>query len=392
MKNLFFSIFVILFISIDSFAQKSVVEKNMIMTSQEKNLVAARSAMVAEAYHTATTELVKEIIGESKFNKNKSLIQQKILKNTARFIPFSKNGEVQPASPSGFTMNILLKVSLSDLQSVLLENGLFYASDNNPMILPTVKFIDKTKSKSFVWWLPQESSEKSFLIKQNLKFEDQLKNALTKSNFYLLRTQQFKYAEAGYGLPKDESMRLESWQSTAQKLGAQIQIAGEVSFANSSERTDGFVVAIHLTALQTMNGRVVAEITRKFETEPGVFQNVIEKKTGEVFESSSNELATQILEAWQKGSLAAEFFKLKISGRLPILFQESFKDILKNKAREIKSVNERLITAQSLVYEIDASIRPQDLAMRAGEIDLGSGIKLVLESVGDKEIIYRVQK
>jgi hypothetical protein len=373
-------------------AQKTLIDRTVSVSSKEKNIVSARAEMVNAAFAQATQDLVKEIIGEPKYNRNKTIINNKILKNTARFIPFSKTGEVKAIEPEGYSMSVNLKVSLSDLQSLLLENGLFYQSDSAPMILPTVRFNDRIRSKVFVWWYSKDKNEDTFLTKQGVTLENTLKAALSKNSFYLIRPQQFKYHNARFELPKSESVRPENWQSMAQSLGAQIQLLGEINYSNSRERSEAFTITVSLSAIQIQNGRVVAEITRQFETEAGGFPIAIEKKAAEVFESASADLSAQIMDAWQRGVLGAELFRMRIKGRVPLVQQESIKELIKARAREIKSVKERVISAEGLVLELDASLGPQDLANRAPEIDLGNNSKLVLESVQDRELIYRFEK
>ncbi len=377
------------FMNSTALAQKTLLERNLMMTSKEKNIVEARASMVNEAYVQVTQELVKEIIGETKYNKSKSLIATKVLKNTARFIPFSKTGEIKPLDPEGYSMTINLKVSVSDLQSILLENGLFYQSDSTPMIIPTVRFTDKVNGRTYSWWYSKEKVDRSYLMKQGRVFENYLKGALGKNSFYLIRTQQFRYADSGWEFPRSESVRLENWQAISQKVGAQIQIHGDIVFSPSQERSESFNISIHLTAIQILNGRIIAEITRQFETDSGPFQIVIDKKVPEIFENASSDLAAQILDAWQKGAFGAELFKIVVKGRLPMVTQESLKEFIKSKAREVKSVRERLISADGLVFEVDASLSPQDLATRLPQIDLGNEDRLMLESVVDKEVIYR---
>jgi hypothetical protein len=80
-----------------------------------------------------------------------------------------------------------------------------------------------------------------------------------------------------------------------------------------------------------------------------------------------------------------------VRGRLPLLQQEAFKEVLRNKVREVKNIRERLIATDSVTYEIDSAIGPRELAQKAPEFQL-SGAKIILESSSEKEAIYRVSK
>lgn len=374
-------------------AEKNWVERTFEAQSKDKNPVSARSEMINQATEKVSEELIKEIIGDAKYTRNKSLIQAKILKNSARYIPFSKPGELT-AGPNedGYKMNVLLRVSVDDLQSLLLENGLFYESDTTPIVLPTIRLMDRVNSKTLAWWAAEDNSGKTFLLKEGRSLEDALKTAFMKHNFYLLRPQTMRFTEFLPMNARAESLRREEWQALAQKMGAQIQVDGELVFSKSQERSEAVTINLKMTAIQVMNARVIAEVSRQFETETGAFEAVVDRKLKEALESTSADLASQVFEAWQRGSLGASLYKLTVNGRLPLLRQEALKEALKNKVREVKNVRERLISTDGLVFEVDSAVGPKDLANKAPEIELGAGLKIVLESVTDQEVRYKVAK
>jgi hypothetical protein len=381
--SLFFPIFVM--------AQKSLVERVYEGQSNQKNPVAARQEITAQGTEKVSADLIKEIIGEAKYNRNKAMIQSKIIKNSARYVPFSKPGEIEPLTPEGFKMNVTLKVSVEDLQALLLENGLFYESDSTPIVLPAVRIKDRVNSKTFAWWTDPQAGQKAFLFKEGRGLEENLKSAFLKHNFYLLKPENFRFAEVLPESLKGESIRLDEWQLIAQKFGAQILVDGELVISKSQERSDANTIALRMTATQVMNGRVIAEVSRQFETDPGPFEQVVDRKLKEVLESTSQDLASQVLDAWQKGSLGASLYRLTIRGRLPLQQQEAFKEALKSKVREVKNVRERLISSDQLVFEVDSALGPKELAQKANEIDF-AGLKIVLESASDKEAVYRVAR
>jgi hypothetical protein len=375
-------------------AEKNLVERVYEAQSRDKNPVSAKTEMINQATERVSEDLIKEIIGESKYSRNKSLIQSKILKNSARYVPFSKPGELVPLTPEdGYKMTVALRVSVDDLQSLLLENGLFYESDTTPVVLPTIRLLDRVNSKTYAWWADAENGAgKAFLLKEGRSLEDALKSAFMKHNFYVLKPQVMHFTEFLPPGARAESLRKEEWQTLAQKMGAQIQIDGDLTFNKSQERSEAVTIVLKMTALQVMNSRVIAEVSRQFETEAGAFEAVVDRKLKEALESTSQDLAAQVFEAWQRGSLGASLYRLAVKGRLPLLRQEALKDALKDKVREVKNVRERLISSDGVVYEVDSALGPKDLAAKAAEIELGGGLKIVLESVTDQEAIYRVAK
>jgi hypothetical protein len=372
-------------------AQKSLIERTYEGRSKEKNPVIARQDILTQATVQISEQLIKEIIGDAKYARNKTVISNKIIKNAVRYLPFSKPGDMEPIEPEGFKMTALLRVNVDELQAMLLENGLFYQSDSTPIVLPSIRIVDRVNSKNYFWWVDSDLSQKPFLLKEGRSLETNLKTALLKHNFYLLRPQALRFQQLLPQTFKTETLRTEDWQLVAQKFNAQVLLDGELSFNKSQERSEAFTIDLRLTATQVMNSRVIAEVSRKFETDPGPFEAVSDRKLKEVLESASAELSTQIFEAWQKGSLGASLYRLTVRGHFPMQQQESFKEALKNKVREVKSVRERLITSEGVVYEVDSALSPKELSQKASQIEVGT-VKLVLESATDKEVSYRVSR
>lgn len=376
--------------SVSAFAQKSLVERTAEVESKEKNPVAARQEMVQDATEKISEALIKEIIGEPKYNRNKSTILNKVIKQSARFVPYSKPAELVPMEAEGFKMALTIKVSIDDLQTVLLENGLFYETDGTPIVLPAIRFIDRVNGRSHFWWSGIETKSGP-LVRQGKRFEESLRSAFGKNSFYSLRPQMFRMGQMLPEILRTETVRPDDWQNISQKLGAQILIDGEVQFNKSQERSDAFTISIKMAAIQVVNGRIIAEVARQYETDGGNFDLMIDRKLKENMDSVAADLSNQVLEAWQKGAIGASLYRLAIKGRLPLLQQETFKEALKSKVREVKNVTERLISEDEVIYEVDSALGPKDLGQRLPKFEVGS-MQLVLESASDTGVVYKLNR
>lgn len=374
-----------------AFGQKQVLIDRVIEgRSDNTNPVAARAEITTQGTERVVEGLVKEIIGESKYARNKSVIMQKVVRNSSRFIPFARPGELQPDG-AGFKMTLALKLSVDDLQKLLLENGLFYESDTMPVVMPLIRWMDKLNSRSYSWWMDNEDATRALLVKENRNFENDLKQAFSRHQFYVVRPAIMKYRQVLGRAFRSERLNPDDWQILNQKLGAQIILEGQIQIQKSSERSEAARIEIKISALQVMNGRPIAEVSRQFETDAGPYENVVSRKLKEVMEQTAGDLASQVLEAWQRGTIGASLYRLTLKGRLPLNQQEAFKETLKSKVREIKNIKERLITNDELVFELDSSLTPKDMAQRLTEFEL-PGLKIVLSSSSDNEIVYRVQR
>ena len=370
---------------------QNLVERVVEGTSKEKNAVQARKEIIEKANEEIAKALVVEMIGEAKYNRNRTVINQKVVRNFNRFTPYVKNGELEQLPDGTYKLSTVARVNMNDLQALLLENGLLYETDGTPTAIPFVKMIDKVNGKSYTWWSEKESSGDLLVIKQEKIFEELLKDAFYKKNFYLQRPASHRFFELLPSAYQSENLRGEDLQTLAEKLGAQIVVMGDIQVMAHRERSDAFAMSVSLTALQASNNRVIAEVVREFETDAGNFETVVDRKFKQAVQSTCQDLAAQVLEAWQKGTIGASLYKVTIRGRLPAQLQESFKDQLKSKVREIKTVRERLISSDGIVFEVDSSVGPQEIAKKAALLEVG-GLKLVVDSFNEAGTQYRIEK
>lgn len=386
-----------------AFAQSSNwIERSIEVTTEEKNANVARKLLLEKATEQVSEDIIKEIIGVSKFERNRTLIQSKVIKLSPRYVPFAKPSElipiitanpssaskipsgtsptvigngVLPAEQDGYKMTVLLRIYQDDLQKLLLENGLFYESDSTPIVLPIIKMTDKVTGRNWNW-MDSADPKKSDLIHYSKTIETSLRNSFWKNNFYLIRPQANRYSE---------------FLDFSKTWNAQILIDGELIISKSLQKSEAFVITISFLATQVQNSREIADVRRKFETEPGPAEIVIGKKLKDVLELTTHDLATQVLEAWQKGSLGSNLYKLVIKGSVPLLFQEKVKETMKGRAIELKNIRERLISSNEIVYEIDSSLTPKEYATKYPRW-LIDAYNLQVESSNEKEIQYKVTK
>ena len=390
MKHKSFWLVIALFVCRMGFAQPAnFVERVIEVRTNEKNPSIARTILLNDAAEKASEDLIKEIIGEAKYSRNRALIQSKILKKSASYLPFSKAGELKQENDT-LLMSVTVRANVADLQRLLLDNGLFYDTDSTPSILPMVKWMDKVNAKNFGWWMAANGEGKDFLIKESRFFENSLHEAFLKSGFYVIRPQTLHYEDFLGAENRGESIRPEDSALLAGAWNAQVVLEGQVQMAKSTQ-SNVVSLNVRLAAVQVLNGRVIAEVARQFDTEPGAFDVVVDRKLKEGLDSISQDLSAQLLEAWKQGAINSQLYRLKVTGRLPLPVQEALKEALRSKVREIKSVKERLIEANEIVYELQSSIAPSEIAKKIGDLEV-QGLHFVVSGADEKELSLKVQK
>ncbi|MGZ3747109.1 MAG: hypothetical protein ACXWRE_07070 [Pseudobdellovibrionaceae bacterium] len=382
-------LFIGLIFSQMAFAQTTdLIERSFLGTSNEKTPQAAKRDIQEQASKKISEDFIKELIGEERYAKNKTLIQNKVEKISNRYIPFAKSSELLQEG-TNYKMTVVLKISLKELKTILQENSLLAENNTLPLALPLISFVDKVGLKTFRWWKQEEGDNKTFLISQNRQFENALHGAFQKYNFYLIKT-----IPLGLKIPtsyQNEHLSLDDMQFLSQYFGAPLMVEGQVLFSKSSDSSSRYQIEVKLMALQVSNGRPIADVSRKFETEMGVFEATVDKKIRETVDATAQELASQVYEAWQRGSLGTAILRLTFRGKIPFNQQEAFKEKLKSQVREIRNIRERSISWDSLAYEVETNLNPKDFSMKLSGLEQ-EGRKWNLLNVTDSEVTMQLQR
>ena len=366
--------------------QADLLDRTFSGVSKETTPQAAKADIQNQASQKISEEVIKELVGEDRFNKNKAMIQNKIIKNSARYIPFSKPS---PLIQDGadFKMAVEMKLSLRDLKQMLQENSLLNENDAVPVVLPVISFVDQVEGRSYRWWQPLDKNPQGFLFKEGRAMEEALRNSFQGKNFFVIKPME---AGLGSNVPssfQNERISGEDAQFFAQYFNAPVTIDGQVLF-NKEAKGGNYTIEIRLTATQVSNGRPIADVSRKFTTDPGPFETSVDKKMREVLEGTANDLASQVFEAWQRGSLGTSVIRLTIQGSHSLPLMEGVKDKIRSQITQVKNIRERLIGTEGTSYEVDASVSATDLVQRIEALDF-NGKKLTKVSEGRDEIVLK---
>lgn len=365
--------------------QTELIDRTYSGVSKETNPQVAKKVIQDEAFQKVSEEIIQELIGSDRFLKNKSLIQSKIIRNSARYIPFTKPSAMTQAGEE-FKMSVAMKVSLKDLKQMLQDNSLLNENDAAPVVLPMISWQDRVEGRSYRWWLSLDKNPAGFLLKEGRLLEEALRGAFQKNNFYLV-----KPIEAGLAanVPADfqnEKVGGEDAQFFAQYFNAPVIVDGQVNLTKGERKN--YRIELRLTAIQVSNGRAIADVSRRFDTDSGSFESAVDKKLREVLEGTANDLAAQVMEAWQRGSVGTSVIRLTIKGRQTLPVWEGVKEKIRSQLTQVKNIRERLVSADSVSFEVDTSIPAAELIGKLETLDLG-GKKLSRVSEGQNEIVLK---
>ncbi|MCH2534601.1 MAG: hypothetical protein MK008_09195 [Bdellovibrionales bacterium] len=379
-------IIVVLLISNMGFAQE-MIEVVSEQTSTSKNSSKARQEMFQQAVEKVSMDYIKEFVGERKLSKFQNIIQRSIIPESGKYILYQKGDGLERTS-TGHSMSVIMKVSLKNLKALLLEKGLMYQMEGQPKVLPLVAYIDKVESLRQIWWAETSGEGSTFAVEQTKLLHNSLQEEFSGLGFYTYRPMQWGVINLLPEVLRVERPRTEDLTLIGEYMDADIVIRGQLEIDNKKGLDDIFIITMKFVALQAENGRIVGEVARSFETEPGSHHLVVQKKLIEVIPQVNKDLGEQIRIAWQKGTFGAELVQLKISGNISFEKYKDLKQKLSN-LKQVKSLKERLFEPNSVEFEVDVSVGTKSFYETLKKE--ASGLNLNIDELDGQKISMRLK-
>jgi hypothetical protein len=359
-KQFLFSLFFGLFFARFAYAQE-VIDVTKQVTVKAEDAASAKQLLMDAAVEEVSNESIKGLIGEEKTLRSADIIKNKIVKQSGRYILSSKGLNFDKKGDD-YLMDFEMKISLKGLRSLLLENGLLYELSGPPKVLPLIQITDRVDGRRFGWWYQAATKEHTFLFTQLEELHKGLRDELQKIGFYSMTPLSSHLAQSVPETYRGENLQRADYLFLGEYFKSSVVIRGQVIFRLKPNNENIYLIDTHLEAIHTGNGRMMAEVVRTYETEPGPFRTVVVKKFNEVAPKLSADLSSQLSEGWKKGTFGASVIRLAVVGKVTPLQLDDFKKTVVLQLRDIKSLRERIIEARKTTYEVDSSVLPQQLA------------------------------
>jgi hypothetical protein len=315
---------------------------------------------VKDAANSALMQIARarviEILGESSFEKNKAALNQKIFRQTTRFIPFVNPGEPVEQKDKSWKVPVELRISTSSLRKLLVDEGFFGQGTDtavNPAsILPLITFTDRTKTQSMRWWMGDEKQpELKFLVGLERLMRARLEEEIVKQQLVFTKP-------PAADIPQNLQIERPSTQDLS-AFGAYFKSAmiarGDVRIMPSSVAGAG-TITVKIQVMQAAQpDRVIAEVVREFTSDPHApsLEAGLRSKANVEFAALSKDLASQVQVAWQRGTVGTNFITLAVRGSLNPQQQTAFKIAFVRAVHEVRDLKERLFERELVTYEAD---------------------------------------
>lgn len=359
-------------------------------SSKATSQVEAAREIQAKAVSGSARDQVIEIIGEKRYTKNKALVENRIIREAAKFIPFVQPHDIQKQPDGSWKMKVDLKVSIGSLRKMVIDTGLLTDADTPVTMLPMITFTDRFKSVSFRWWMGDSQDEiRKTIVDWSRAFDSGLHKELMRQGFHLLLPLNETVSNQIPMVFRSDRASGQDLKALGDYLGISMVVRGDVRIKDSKEVPGSWQIQVKLEVLPVQGGRTVAEISRTLDTDVGPAAIVVKKKIEKEISDISKDLATQVFEAWTRGTLAATTLRLAVRGNLsPRQLSEFRSQLMKAKSmRDIKAMRERMFEPGRVVYEVDYAASAEDFRDKLKGLDLAGfhGKQVVDSELGEAD-------
>jgi hypothetical protein len=359
-------------------------------TSSSEVPAKARSDSLKEAINKACLQVISQLIGDAKLEKNMPVIRSKVLSQTSRFVPFYKASEPTKRGEDTVT-SVSLKLSISSLRSVLSQEGLLYQSDGPATVLPIIRFAERRENgRLFRWWMEEATAQNAFLRDQSRMVLGQLDAVFRKQNFYQIDPVSAHYVQWMPEPYRIETLSLEDLMWMGEFFKAQMVVHGD-AVLEPGPTTGSVKLNVKLVAYHSSNGRVIAEVTRTFENSAADWDLSVQQVLRRGFGEIGRDLGTQVFEEWTRGTFGATLLKLALRGSFQQKDMDSFKQQILSKLGDIKTIRERRIETGMTTFEIDAAGGLTSLVKRLESTPF-EGFKVSVDSLESDKVTLRWSK
>ena len=346
--------------------QSGIVEKVYEGTSNLESVTQARKKIIEEATQKTSEQYVQSLLGEARFKKHRNILNEKVYRQSSRFIPVIKAGDLQN-TPEGQKLVVTLQVNTKILESLLQEQGMMNDGESAPMVIPFLSIEDQVHGDNFRWWKAQNPAR---LQGMEDFLETQLQKTLFSMGIFVQRPEAAQMRLMLPAMAQQDILTQEQIQSLATRWNIPLTLTGDLSI--HKDLNGEVLLELRLAVNQVSSGRILAQLKR--QNKLSIKENLESlnlKKALSFVVQAYQDLGQQMQEAWQRGSLTSTLVKLEVQGGLPINKYDLFKDSLKSANRSIRQVRERLISSQSVIFEIEFNGVVSDLTASLSQVTAG---------------------
>ena len=354
------------------FAQSELQTLNVEGVSKAESPTTAASEIQNHAIEETARAQVIQMIGEKRYLKSKNLIESRVVRSAqaAKFMPYVQPGPMVKLPDGSWKMPLEIRFSVANLRNMILGIGLMNDTDGAASIVPLVSFVDRIKNVQMRWWMGEDKDDAhKFLTQLSRDFYEKFQSEFSRVGFHMIRPQGTVSTTLPEAL-RTERLTVGDLKSISNYYQAQLLMKGDVRIRESKDTPNAFTINVRIQVIQTQAARTVAELSRTFDTDAGVFEAVVRNKLRVETPEIAKDLGAQVMDVWSRGTINANLVKLAVRGTLTPAQLNTFKNEFSQTVKEVKSVRERMFEPGQVTFEIDYNGEPSQFVDRMKALQL----------------------
>ena len=348
--------------------------------SNAQNSYTAKKEILDKAVAAISKEIIVEMIGEEKYQQKKSLIDTKIIKLYAKYIPLLHQKATKKEKET-YLSTVKLSVSIDTLRAMLLEQGLLYESGHVPILLPMVAFHLNRKAP-FRWWFGFSSDLDPKIEKKLHSFHSILQKTFFNKGFYSFRPHFFCFACNVSYIRNTSFLQSQEIKQFADFFNSELVLSGDLKI--HSDRKKSFYL-LNWQARQSKDSKVLVHLKERRDIS---YDKVYNSPTFQSFiQDASERMAQRILLLWQQGRLGIQVLELMLAYPVSIIESAKIKSLV-SQIRGVKNLNEYKIDHRSMSYFVYANVSAERIANELSALD-SSYFQGKISHYGDKIVVQR---
>ncbi|MCX7977791.1 MAG: hypothetical protein N2578_02180 [Bdellovibrionaceae bacterium] len=364
-----------------------LLEKTITVQTNQTEPAQAKADLQLQANQVVTEELLNEILGVDSAKKILPQVRTQIVPRADRYILFTTPGTLKNTAEGGFSMSMMMRVSVANLKALLQEYGLLTESATLPTLIPLIHW-ESVPSKSAVRWWTEEGQ--GWLLSEAGLFERSLRSRFLLSGISVLTPTNFSLISFLPSELRRATLEPTILRRIASEFRVPLVLWGSVHIVESKGSPGAYELDMNLQVIDIVSGTIIADARKRVTTAKGLEGSVVPKKIREVGGELAEELAPLVADSWQSGVVGMKPLRLTVQGRIPLNERDQLMQFFSNRFGSIRNLRERILSSSSVTFEFNSSQSPEEIMARVGPLEF-SGRRLEVKSVSAGEIVFELK-
>lgn len=315
----------------------------------------ARQMAFDQATEMATARVMEGILGSkvmpSIWEKNK----RRILNESSRYVLFIKAS--QPRVEQGLPVfDVQLRISSKNLESLLRETGLL--TSGPVQILPLFEVLSED-GRAYAWWADDNLVNNSREIGRLKTVVRELMGVFKGSSIMVLDPTQKAFQQSIPAVYRSGFLRKEDQMALAGFLKTDLVLSGSVEVVRAGLEGGDLLIKTNLELWRARTGRVLGRYNSDVRLN-SINDKAVLVELKKASARLMGQLGNEVKRALQTGEIHSNVVRVEVKGELSHPQLTEFKKGLMG-IRQVKTLVERLIEADRVVYLADVTVPAETL-------------------------------